>query len=544
MKTKLTIEHAPATATAVSARPHGGLLLNRLESRIIADTLTVQDRTALKSRSLWENLERRERSRWADVALMAGETETALVVLNSLVREDPADDTGWRRLVELLAVLGRGPDLAKALSAARRHLGDDFGRDLSFLTPAAAPHPPDHDMDSAAAPFESRRRRQDRVSRFLALFNGREDCFARQWTNREESRQGYVPINASLGPADIEEHLSGKKTYGIYLLRPDGTVRVAVIDADLRPDFRKPGLSAEQRHQIRRESTWLASRIRELSALRGARPLVEVSGGKGYHFWYFFDPPAPATDTRQALGSICNAVRGDLEVFTIEVFPKQDRLTGKGFGNLVKLPLGVHRLTGKRSYFPECQNRATEAQLAALEKVTPVAPDEFIANADAPTAEVLIHPRLAPWAETYPPLHRLQTRCPPISQIMALCMDRGTIAMKEEKILYQTIGFLDQGREYLHHLLSRSADYNPHMVDYRLSRLRGTPLGCRRIHSLLGFNGPFCRFARPSSGYLTPLLHVDDWQSSVPAGERAEDLKSALSALRTAIGQVEGFLER
>jgi hypothetical protein len=32
-------------------------------------------------------------------------------------------------------------------------------------------------------------------------------------------------------------------------------------------------------------------------------------------------------------------------------------------------------------------------------------------------------------------------------------------------------------------------DYNPHLVDFRLSRLRGTPLGCRRIHSLLSFTG-------------------------------------------------------
>ena len=33
------------------------------------------------------------------------------------------------------------------------------------------------------------------------------------------------------------------------------------------------------------------------------------------------------------------------------MFPKQIKVVEGGFGNLVKLPLGVHRKTGQRSYF-------------------------------------------------------------------------------------------------------------------------------------------------------------------------------------------------
>jgi hypothetical protein len=86
-------------------------------------------------------------------------------------------------------------------------------------------------------------------------------------------------------------------------------------------------------------------------------------------------------------------------------------------------------------------------------------------------------------------------------------------------------------------------EYNPHQVDYRISRLRGTPLGCRRIHDLLEFVGTFCRFDRPAS-YPHPLLHIDGWEApSGPPSEKVADLAGAIERLQIAIGQVQRFLK-
>ena len=126
---------------------------------------------------------------------------------------------------------------------------------------------------------------------------------------------------------------------------------------------------------------------------------------------------------------------------------------------------------------------------------------------------------------------------------MSLCLDGGHLSFREEKILYQTIGFLHDGKRQLHYLLSHLQDFNPHMVDYRISRLRGTPLGCRKIHSLTGYTGSACRFQRKAD-YPHPLLHLDDWQEPVlPASEKVENLSSALNRLQNAIVQVERFLK-
>ncbi len=107
-----------------------------------------------------------------------------------------------------------------------------------------------------------------------------------------------------------------------------------------------------------------------------------------------------------------------------------------------------------------------------------------------------------------------------------------------------TLGFLPRGRTLLHHVLQDLPEYNPHLVDYKLSRLRGTPMGCRRIHSLLNMVRDFCPLP-DRDGYSHPLLHWPEWESGTgPArAERIVNLQDALENLKTAVGIVQRFLQ-
>jgi hypothetical protein len=275
----------------------------------------------------------------------------------------------------------------------------------------------------------------------------------------------------------------------------------------------------------------------------GLEPLAEFSGGKGFHFWYIFDSPVTADLARGMLGNIKHAICNDLSAFNMEVFPKQRQLSGKGLGNLVKLPLGVHRLTGKCSYFIECRDRSTEAQLNFLASIKPADSDRLTLPGNDPNPEnVLVHPRWQKWAEEYPELFTLEKLCPPLAQVMATCRHGDGISQREEKVLFQTLGFLLRHKTLIHYLMKFLPDYNPHLIDFKLSRLRGTPLGCRRIHSLLNFNGDMCRFNRVYT-YHHPLLHLEEWgEEQPPKAEKTENLASALEALKLAMTQVQRFL--
>lgn len=517
------------------------LLLSRIEDEIVRGGDPAPSMRTLSRRDVWTGFSLDDRLRWARIAQMAGEMETALEVLDHVNREDPGCREAWIQRLDLLAVLDRKEDLARVLALAGPHLpGETPDR---WLRPDGADAGRDPDLEAAAAPFDRLRHREELISRYLDLFAGREDCFARQWADKAEGKQGYVPVRRAMEPADVEEHLKGRKTYGIYLLRSDATVTAAVIDADLSKRFRAGRWTGEEKALVRRERDYLITRIREISGEAGLRPLLEFSGGKGYHFWYFFEAPLKAGDAKACLESVTGPIAKDFSAFNLEVFPKQAELTGKGMGNLVKLPLGVHRVTGKRSRFLECADRSTEAQLEFLAKVVKGGPDDalLIRRTEA-KKKLVLHPRHRRWAAEFPELHGLETLCPPLGQIIAGCRQGRDITAREEKVLYQTVGFLPRARSLMHGLMGAVPEYNPHLVDFRLSRLRGTPLGCRRIHSLLGFTGDACSFENQGD-YAHPLLHLEAWKG-VEEGRSKKvcDLQSAMENLKTALKQVERYI--
>ncbi|MEJ5359428.1 MAG: CRISPR-associated primase-polymerase type A1 [Desulfobacterales bacterium] len=538
--------HVPETEDR-GGRADLRLLLSRLEEdffqRGTSETIIrVLQREDLRRQATAEDL-----LRLARLAQMAGEIETARGLLEDLVRREPRFPEGWDDLLELLWILGERRDLARLLPAARSFLGEEKYRLwLTRLGPGEKPRPNLREEEGeAGSPFVELAERRQALERYLRLFSGREDCFARQWADRAEGKSGYVPERRPFGFAELEEHLAGRKTYGIYLLQSDAKVRTALIDMDLAARFRQGKVTAEERRLIFREREYLFQRIREISAQAATRPLIEFSGGKGYHFWYFFDPPVEAHFARAFLDCIRKPIAGDVSTFQLEVFPKQDSLSGKGLGNLVKLPLGIHRLTGKRSYFVDCENRSTEAQLSFLQQAAFTDPDRVgrLLSSTRPAA-VVVHPKHAKWAEEHPELHKLELSCPPLGQILAACRSGSALSLREEKVLYHTVGFLKRAKTLLHSLLRNQPEYNPHMVDYRLSRLRGTPIGCRRVHSLLTYVGDYCSFDAPGD-YAHPLLHLgeDDRCANPHRSEKEENLAGAIENLREAIARVERFLK-
>ena len=123
---------------------------------------------------------------------------------------------------------------------------------------------------------------------------------------------------------------------------------------------------------------------------------------------------------RAGLKVLLGTLAADLRCFSLEVFPKQDRLTGKGYGNLVKLPLGVHRVSGRRSRFVGPRGQTDEDQLAWLRTLRPTPADKLLALAEHERqAKVVTHPRLAEWAGKYPELAELAGKCTVLGQVIA-----------------------------------------------------------------------------------------------------------------------------
>jgi len=202
---------------------------------------------------------------------------------------------------------------------------------------------------------------QEQIALFTSLFKGREDVFAIRWEKGNKS--GYMPAyfydpylyrahkmnggtfqnyidkkHLTFTNKELEKHLNGEQLIGIYPLLQDNTSWFIVADFD--------------------KENWLQECKQFQSACNkiGIPAYLERSrSGKGGHVWIFFDKPYPAIRSRKIVISILEQA-GIFSVFDKassfdRLFPNQDFLSGKGFGNLIALPLFKKTLEAGNSCF-------------------------------------------------------------------------------------------------------------------------------------------------------------------------------------------------
>lgn len=267
--------------------PDFSMLISGLEDRIIQQKDQPNTQATLKNDRIWKTLDINQQLKWANLAQMAGELETACRVLTHIQHTSPETGEAWQHYLELLSILDRKEEIAQILARSEKYVDQTLYNHWMSSFGGSGRSDSEEDVQSALLPFERLRYRRHSINTYLDLFSGREDCFARQWVDKPSQKQGYVPVRRSLEPQDLEDHFKGHKTYGIYLLKSEGSVKTAVIDVDLNKAFREKKLASDQKNLIQRELHFSIDRISELSEQAGLQPLIEFSGGKGYHFWYF-----------------------------------------------------------------------------------------------------------------------------------------------------------------------------------------------------------------------------------------------------------------
>ena len=204
---------------------------------------------------------------------------------------------------------------------------------------------------------------QTNVDVFKSLFKGREDVFAVRWEKGNKS--GYMPAyfydpyqlrahkmnggtfqnyneksHLNLTDEQIQKHLNGLQQIGVYPLLEGNTSWFLAADFD--------------------KANWQDEAIAFLNACKEKQIpayLERSRSGNGGHVWVFFDKPYPAIKSRKIFISILED-SGAFSMFDKSssfdrLFPNQDLLSGKGFGNLIALPLFKPNVEKGNSCFVE-----------------------------------------------------------------------------------------------------------------------------------------------------------------------------------------------
>ena len=346
---------------------------------------------------------------------------------------------------------------------------------------------------------------------FLNLFQGREGVFARQWGDG----QGYSPVRPerSLNTDDIALHIRGAETYGIYPIKKDNTVKLVCFDVDLPKNFaevEEDALVTDKSNllpQVKNIFTAAVDVLRHRS-FNSRGILIEDTGGRGYHVWFFLESPIPAANARKFAYSIL--IKAKVQC---EVFPKQDEVAEGQYGNLIKLPVGLHKKYKRYSKFIDITkgristiedpfvhlNEIVPIPISMISGIThetlkqkepePTRPKEVRTPAKVlakeATGEILKNPRIGDLFE----------KCRAFSNLKKKAVGQHHLEHVERLALaYITIN-IEDGEEVLHQILSNCSDYDRDRTQKEIDYLKARgmkPISCHRLIEQ-GICDKFCR---------------------------------------------------
>lgn len=235
------------------------------------------------------------------------------------------------------------------------------------------PSKPEHPTSGAGFPASA----DEKVALVRRLFRGRDDVYALRWESTRTGKSGYAPTTAEgwnrhgpktylpISDEAVERHLRGRESIGVYPLLADDTCWFLVCDLD--------GV------------TWRLDALALLEACDefGVPAALERSrSGSGGHVWVFFMVPVAASVARRLGALLLRAAmsrRGELDLASYDrLFPNQDFLPAKGFGNLIALPLqGRCRAVGTSVFLDPATLEPWPDQWAFLNSLERLAPERL-----------------------------------------------------------------------------------------------------------------------------------------------------------------------
>jgi hypothetical protein len=173
------------------------------------------------------------------------------------------------------------------------------------------------------------------------------------------------------------DHLRGEMTLCAYLLNQESQARFIVLDADDKQGW----VQLDQ----------LASALADEDV-----PSYLEASRRGGHLWLFLAEPVAGQEVR-AFGHGLLAAH---EIEGVELYPKQDQLAD-GPGSLIRMPFGVHRLTGRRYGFYTADGLPLAPTVR--EQIRALKTPETVSEAAFEAYRSFVPPRQAAAAVTEPP---------------------------------------------------------------------------------------------------------------------------------------------
>jgi tetratricopeptide (TPR) repeat protein len=374
------------------------------------------------------------------------------------------------------------------------------------------------------------------VADVFSFFSGRENNYAMQWS--KEDTTGYSPANEPLSFQKVARHLEGEITLGIYQLNTASQVKWCAFDVDIKKDEVTAREDAGKNiNFLLFQALTVARELRRVVSSRGLKAYLEFSGFKGYHVWIFFAEFVSAQKAKALMEDMLKqADFGVLDkVISVEIFPKQEKLADTGkLGNLVKLPFGIHKKTGRRSYFLDDDDQpvpepadffeVAEKNTVAQFQKSHEGRDTGAEEQEPVETDGIVKDSSITFALSHPEFNLLLSKCRILDFIVNKIVWEKECTDDEFTIVKHTVGHLKDGQKLVN--LRTIND------DLKLKKpLTGYPMGCKKIKQRVpDIAARFdcdCVFSTDLKEYKHPVLHIRefDLEQEQMSQQRVEAVK-------------------
>jgi hypothetical protein len=313
--------------------------------------------------------------------------------------------------------------------------------------------------------------------------------------------------------ADVRAHLTGRGSIAINPRLSDASCLLGVIDIDARTTPPNPDVEV------------FAHRLCHIARAWQWDPLLETTGGRGFHLWFPLTCRANADDVHTALASLVR-IAGPLPEDThCEILPAPTDAP-ELHGQTMTLPLGLHVETSVRSRLHLSDGVEVSLGLSELSRAMTTAPERletaigFFPRIQEPTktnnatTNTKVDP-LPNWSQYGRSVERVMTGCAILRHLAEKARDLGHLNHGERLSLLYSLGHLDApGAQAIHAIIRPCGNYDAVETSRQIANRRGLPVSCTRLREKHATSEllPLCQCdfgdVRHRGGYATPLLHA------------------------------------
>ena len=355
---------------------------------------------------------------------------------------------------------------------------------------------------------------------YMEVFLAREDIYAKATINMN-GKYTYNVVQQPFSEIELREHIIGKNTFAGYIQRNNQTVKYIVFDIDIsKKNILEIGDDKELLNEYLKKAGRQGKEILKILEGLGLKGYVEFSGYRGYHIWIFFSEWISVRYANLLQDIILSKLSSkEYSGINIECFPNKAKIKEKQMGQLLKLPWGIHYVSGKRSYFVDNEFNIIQEQKDVLYDIK---------KYDCSTIKRII--AMNSTEEFHKKETSVENDCSELGNLPEtvkivlencglqryLCLKAkrtGYLSHFERLTVLYVFGHLGEvGKDFVHTVMKYTLNYQYAVTEKYIKKLPDKPISCvklreqyKHITAEVGCN---CNFRRIKDCYPSPVLHV------------------------------------